>query len=329
MQISTISPSTFDDGKSVTLSGTGFGSSQGQVLIGGVAQNVNTWSDDEITFTTVRGAQSLGACRVDVVRGSGGTLVFSDNFDSYTSMSQLVTTGGWISQGAQQGGAISLETTGAYSGKSVKGSYPASDANGEVYVYLTAPFAGGAANELYISLRAKMPNTKNGCKFVKVFGGRVGGNYANCTFGTSYATPDRGEMYQVSFGDGSTVGNDTARVINFDGSGPNLIGRSYGVATVLTPQNAPFPSSAWGEDWHHFRFYVKFNSGTTAENEVPDGAFYVEIDGVVYVDATGLFNRHYSNLPIERVGFFNQSQGNGPAFDLWYDDIQLSTGGWA
>ena len=273
---------------------------------------------------------NINACRADVVGGSGGTLVFSDNFDSYTSMSQLVTTGGWISQGAQQGGAISLETTGAYSGKSVKGSYPASDANGEVYVYLMAPFAGGAANEVYISLRAKMPNAKNGCKFVKVYGGNSGGgNYANCTFGTSYATPDRGEMYQVSFGDGSTIGNDTAKVINFNGSGPSLIGRSYGIANVQTPQNAPFPSSAWGSDWHLFRLYVKFNSGTTAENEVPDGAFYVEIDGVVYVNATGLFNRHYSNLPIERVGFFNQSQGNGPAFDLWYDDIQLSTGGWA
>lgn len=68
--ISTISPSTFDDGKPVTLTGSGFGSSTGQVLIGGVAQNVNTWADDEITFTTVRGSQSLGACRVDVVRGS-------------------------------------------------------------------------------------------------------------------------------------------------------------------------------------------------------------------------------------------------------------------
>lgn len=70
MQISTISPSTFDDGKPVTLTGSGFGASTGQVLIGGVAQNVNTWADDEITFTTVRGSQSLGACRVDVILGN-------------------------------------------------------------------------------------------------------------------------------------------------------------------------------------------------------------------------------------------------------------------
>lgn len=65
--IASISPAAFDDGKPVTLTGSGFGASQGSVLIGGVAQNVNTWSDTSITFTTVRGSQSLGACRVDVV----------------------------------------------------------------------------------------------------------------------------------------------------------------------------------------------------------------------------------------------------------------------
>lgn len=67
--IASISPAAFDDGKPVTLTGSGFGASQGSVLIGGVAQNVNTWSDTSITFTTVRGSQSLGACRVDVVGG--------------------------------------------------------------------------------------------------------------------------------------------------------------------------------------------------------------------------------------------------------------------
>ena len=67
MNISTISPTKFDTGKSVTLSGTGFGSSQGTVTIGGQAQTVTSWSDEEIVFTSVRGAQSMGACRVDVV----------------------------------------------------------------------------------------------------------------------------------------------------------------------------------------------------------------------------------------------------------------------
>jgi hypothetical protein len=36
----------------------------------------------------------------------------------------------------------------------------------------------------------------------------------------------------------------------------------------------------------------------SAADEVADGAYYVEIDGQVYVDATGLFNRHWSNGPM-------------------------------
>lgn len=64
--ITSISPDKFDSGKSVTLTGSGFGTAQGSVSIAGQGQTVTSWSDDEITFTTVRGSQSLGACRVDV-----------------------------------------------------------------------------------------------------------------------------------------------------------------------------------------------------------------------------------------------------------------------
>lgn len=79
--ITSLTPAAFDSGKPVTISGSGFGSSQGQVLIGGVSQNVSTWTDTAITFTTVRGSQSQGACRVDVV-GGGGTPFFTDGFES-------------------------------------------------------------------------------------------------------------------------------------------------------------------------------------------------------------------------------------------------------
>jgi hypothetical protein len=73
--------------------------------------------------------------------------------------------------------------------------------------------------------------------------------------------------------------------------------------------------------------HVKYNSGTTAENEVADGEYYVEIDGKVYVNATGLFNRHYSNLPIDRVEFFNWAQNGTQPFEIWLDDIRVTTGG--
>ena len=91
MQIDSITPTRFDNGRSVTVTGEGFGSSQGQVLIGGIAQNVNTWSDTAITFTSVRGSQSMGACRVDVVAGSDVTLSLQAR-----SMGQVVSNGGTI-----------------------------------------------------------------------------------------------------------------------------------------------------------------------------------------------------------------------------------------
>lgn len=95
--ITSITPATFDAGRSVTLSGSGFGTTQGSVLIGGVSQNVTNWAADgtSITFTTVRGSQSLGACRVDVVGGNstGATAFFTDGFES----ANLSSVGGGFS----------------------------------------------------------------------------------------------------------------------------------------------------------------------------------------------------------------------------------------
>lgn len=70
LYITNISPAKFDDGALVTLIGGGFGASQGQVIIGGVPQIINAWTNSNITFTSVRGIQSLGACRVNVATAS-------------------------------------------------------------------------------------------------------------------------------------------------------------------------------------------------------------------------------------------------------------------
>jgi hypothetical protein len=90
-----------------------------------------------------------------------------------------------------------------------------------------------------------------------------------------------------------------------------------------------FPSTAWGTGWHHFRMHIKFNSGTSSSNEVADGEYYLEIDGKVYVDATGFFNRNPQNGPIGYVGFFGWAQDDPQPFDVWYDNIVISTGGFA
>jgi hypothetical protein len=239
---------------------------------------------------------------------------------------------GW-SFGSQAGGSliVSTDKTQNYNGEpgSLVASYPASSgSSGGVYAWGAYSVAALNTEDLYIDFWAKMPAAKEGLKFLKIFGASAtSGNYANTTFALDYTGSDPGSMYQVSFGDGSTGGNDTAQVINFDGSNPSWIGRSYGTASVQTPQKSRFASSKWGTAWHHFRIHAKFNSGTSPQNEVADGAYYVEIDGTVYVNATGLFNRNYSNGPIDRVELFGWSQNAPSPFQIWYDDVRITTGG--
>ena len=172
-----------------------------------------------------------------------------------------------------------------------------------------------------------MPNAKYGLKFVKVFGQRSDTNYANTTFGLDYTGIDYGAMYTIGFGDGSSSSNDMQNAINFSGEDPSWVGRSYGKAVLNTPQKKLWASSSWSDSWHHFRIHIKFNSGTTQANEVADGEYYVEIDDKVYVDAKNVFNRHYSNAPIQKVAFLDWTQGGGYPFEIWYDEIKITTGG--
>ncbi len=102
----------------------------------------------------------------------------------------------------------------------------------------------------------------------------------------------------LEYGDGTTVQNSGQQTIFLNGANPTWIGRSYGVADVLTPDVNGWPASNWGTSWHHFRVHVKFNSGTTTSNQVADGEYYVEIDGKAYVDATGLYDRNPANGPL-------------------------------
>jgi hypothetical protein len=251
------------------------------------------------------------------------TLTFADFEDGALSPS------GWV-VGAQHGGTttVSADTSKNLNGSrgSLRATYPI--APGDIYAWAVYKFPE-STNDIYLDFWAKMPGPKQGVKFVKIFGGYDGAGYANTTFGLDYtgADGDYGDMYQVSFGDGSAKANDTAAVINFNGSYPQWIGRSFGKANVETPQKKRFSAAEWGSDWHHFKLHVKYNSGTTAENEVADGEYFVEIDGKVYVSAKGLFNRHPSNLPIERIELLNWAQNGKEPFEVWYDDIRITTGG--
>jgi len=269
-------------------------------------------------------------------------LVTELNFDTATSMatSALPSTAlgvknlsppGWTFS-TLRGGSIGLETTASptLNGVNVdalEGSYPVAGAGGQ-FILVNYNIASLETEDVYIEFWAKMPGAKMGCKFLKIFGARstVTGN-ANTTIGANYTGGDYGSVDAVGFGDGTNLRNDSENSIRFDGQYPQWIGRSYGTATVLTPQKRAFSSTDWGTAWHHFRVHVKFNSGTTPQNEVPDGEYYVEIDGKVYVDATGLYNRNPVNGPISVIEFFGWAQKDPQAFQLWYYDIRISTGG--
>ena len=186
--ISTISPSTFDDGKPVTLTGSGFGSSTGQVLIGGVAQNVNTWSDDEITFTTVRGSQSLGACRVDVVRSagfSGGTAALGWSAASLSDGQTLtITTDGTYNFGAGPTIALFEDFSASTSGQVIATSSPVVgdwySVSGTKCTDVDSHIPGGKS--------AYIANTDTGTTYPMVFGvADVGGEHGLLMFQEVYA----------------------------------------------------------------------------------------------------------------------------------------------
>lgn len=236
---------------------------------------------------------------------------------------------GWTIGGS---GLTVASTTPPVSGDApyaLEGQYPAVGSNGETDAYANFDVSALNTESIYIDFWAKMPDAKEGLKFCKIFGMRsdpIG--YANTTFMTDYTGVDQGGLLIAEYGDGTDTINDSQNLIRFTGVN-SAVGRSYGTAAVLTPQMKYWTSSDWGTTWHHFRIHVKFNSGTTSSNEVPNGKIYVEIDGKVYVDATGLYNRNPGNGPIDYIQFFGWAQTDPQPFDVWYDNIVISTGGFA
>lgn len=221
----------------------------------------------------------------------------------------------------------------------LEAQYPAVGASGMIGP--TANFSVASLNteSIYIDFWAKMPDAKEGFKFCKIFGVSSGTSpsgapyqgYANTTFATDYTGIDPGGFVMVSYGDGVSLDNDTQNIIRLTGQASN-IGISAQQSNplddgiVLTPQMSYFTGVDWGTGWHHFRMHVKFNTNTQG---VPNGAIYLQIDNKVYVDATHLANRNPANGPINYIAFFGWAQTDPQPFDIWYDNIVISTGGWA
>jgi len=176
--------------------------------------------------------------------------------------------------------------------------------------------------EVYVEFQARLPSGPIGPKFYKVHGDGGGVEYANTTYGLGAGDAN---MY-ISFGDGTTTGNDVANVIFLDGSNPTWIGRSHGRAQVtLASPPTPFRLD---QAWHTFRIRHTYNSGSTSQNETNDGIFYLEIDGVVRVNAVGVFNRHPLNRRrVNQLTFGDWVQNDAAAL-VDFRNIKVSTGGW-
>jgi hypothetical protein len=232
------------------------------------------------------------------------------------------------------GGGASITQNGTFA----RGVYPdttGSNANGGFALQLDESL--GIA-EIYVQMDVRYPlaaPAKQGLKFLKFFGGDGNGtttfDSANFTFNPQY--DNGGKWDWVAFGDGATTGNDTSNAIFFGtvdnnpasaGYNASWIGRSFGSETVLRPQGDGFQ---FDDNWHTIKVIAKYNTGTTSGNEVANGRFYVEIDGLVYLDAQDFFNRHPTNpryfKSLELFGWTQNTQG----FTIDYRNVQISTGG--
>jgi hypothetical protein len=71
LSITNITPTVIDTGDSVTVTGSGFGGSQGSsvIRIGSVVQTATSWADGQIVFTANRSTDSMGAATFRLEKG--------------------------------------------------------------------------------------------------------------------------------------------------------------------------------------------------------------------------------------------------------------------
>lgn len=243
---------------------------------------------------------------------SGGTIIRG----LYDYASGVAPTDSTYFQGANGAGSL------VYTDNYAKGIWP----NGGGTPYTDMGILAGDYQEIYVEFEARYPGTVHGNKFCKLFGSSAGTGYANMTAGPNYSANQ--SFDRISFGDGTTVSQDTTHQIRLDGTtDANDMGRGWATSNINTP-NGEFIATDWGTDWHTFRMYFKYNTGTTSGNEVANAAAYLDIDGVLYCDAGGFFNRNPNNSQYaSAIGLFGYLQGNSVDIELNYDNVKLTVGG--
>jgi len=163
------------------------------------------------------------------------------------------------------------------------------------------------------------------CKF---YGQRSGDNQANATYTMEYLT---GDVSYIGYGDGAgtnPVQNDTSNgVATFT---PNFISTGRAGPLPRTVVNGGmFTAADWGDGsvWHKFQLRLKRNYGTSAADEINDGIVEMRINDTVRARGVNVYNRHWSNAPLDYVEFLSYSQQNTP-FTLDFKNITVSKHGW-
>lgn len=269
---------------------------------------------------------------------SGGTLLRSWDFAD----GQVPATSSTFFAFTNSGGVITA-ADGYLAGVIPAGSAAGSYCGASLYLDSN----GDQLQELYIKFKARFPknilndnnrpNTPFGIKFLKIKGkNNAPSGYANFTFGLTYNTgEDQGGLLVISYGDGTGTGNDTQKFVDLTGiNTATNVGRGFNQGrrdnpTRIRCPHGVWPSTAWADgDWHDFRVYCRYNSGDSTANEIADGAFYLEIDGQMYADIAGIFNRNPDNSDIiDTVSIWDNTQNPHAEFELDYDDIVFSVGG--
>lgn len=218
--------------------------------------------------------------------------------------------------GAWNGG--SLTKTGGY----ISMTNPA-NVDGGVYSLTGIECFGLGLRDFYLQFEVKYPGVVWGSKFCKLHGAAGSNGYgANCTFGQN----DVGDLTYIGYGDGTQLGQDVNQTIYLDGG--KYMGRNASIADwVVQPQGTYMHQNFNDHAWHKFRVHAKFNTGTSAQDEVPDGEFFLEVDDVVQCHVRNIYNRHYLNPPIAEVNIGGWTAGGAQPFELDVRNVKISTGG--
>lgn len=285
MRVTSVSPSDrkIDDGESVTLAGTGFGSSAGTVSIGGVEQTITDWSDTSITFTTARGSQSMGACRVDVVAGAGTAAFFTDTF-STGDLSHTEGGASWDLSNAGAGDSVAVVSGTGNTGNGLVFTFGGGASGDDAWAEQNFDL-GALYSELTIDFDLYIPDG------TEAWGGAA---YAHRNDSPSNNKFIR--LWGADYSDDEKVGAS----LFYDAAGSNINiewSEAQGGIGVNEQASASFIRAADLGEWMSVRVYAKAPTAST------DGVLRIWKNGSLVIERTAMGNYTVGEPHAYRYGY--------------------------